>query len=76
MLWKEGAMGYQGMALQGLITMAETLRHHGIDMYAANDGALKKLFDSELIFSYPNYVSPAIHDSGAVSIFNWNDTVW
>ena len=76
MLWKEGAMGYQGMALQGLITMAETLRHHGVDMYAANDGALKKLFDSELIFSYPNYVSPAIHDSGAVSIFNWNDTVW
>lgn len=76
MLWKEGAMGYQGMALQGLICMAETLRHHGIDMYAANDGALKKLFDSELLFSYPNNISPAIHDSGLVSIFNWNDTVW
>lgn len=67
-LWTEGAMGYQFMALQALITNAEILWHHGIDLYRYRDGALKSLFDSPLQISYPNLRTPAIHDSGYGSI--------
>jgi len=67
-LWSEGAMGYQFMALQALITDAEILWHHGIDLYRYRDCALKALFDSPLQISYPNLRTPAIHDSGYGSI--------
>ncbi len=67
-MWAEGAMGYQFMALQALITDAEVLWHHGIDMYRYRNAALKRIFDSPLAFSYPDLRAPAIHDSGHVSI--------
>ena len=67
-LWAEGAMGYQFMAMQALIMDAETLWHHNIDMYRYRDGALKRLFDSPIQFSYPDLSTPAIHDSGHDSI--------
>lgn len=62
-MWSEGAMGYQFMALQALITDAEILWHHGVDMYRYRDGVLKRLFDSPLQYSYPNLKTAAIHDS-------------
>ena len=67
-MWTEGAMGYQFMALEALIADAEILWHHGIDMYRHRGGALKRLFDSPLAFSYPDLKTPAIHDSGYGSI--------
>ena len=67
-MWAEGAMGYQFMALEALITDAEILWHHGIDMYRHRDAALKRLFDSPLEYSYPDLKTPAIHDSGHGSI--------
>lgn len=67
-LWSEGAMGYQFMALQALITDAEVLWHRGIDMYRYRDGALKRLFDSPLEFSYPDLTTPAENDSHHGSI--------
>ena len=67
-MWSEGAMGYQFMALQGVITMAEILWRNGEDMYRYRDGAVKSLFDSPLEFSYPNLFSPATQDSGNASI--------
>ena len=67
-MWSEGAMGYQFMALQALITDAEILWRNGVDMYRYRNGALKSLFDSPLEFSYPNLRTPAIHDSGSASI--------
>ncbi|MEK7413276.1 MAG: heparinase II/III family protein [Planctomycetota bacterium] len=67
-MWGEGAMGYQFMALQALISDAEILWHHGIDMYRYRDCALKRLFDSPLEYAYPNLRTPAIHDSGYGSI--------
>jgi hypothetical protein len=67
-LWVEGAMGYQFMAMQALIMDAETLWHHNIDMYRYRDGALKRLFDSPLQFSYPDLTSPGLHDSHHGSI--------
>lgn len=69
-LWSEGAMGYQFMALQGLIMDAEVLWHHGIDMYRYRDAALKRLFDSPIEFSYPDLTSPATHDSHHGSILS------
>jgi len=68
-LWVEGAMGYQFMALNALIMDAEMLWHHGIDMYRNNDCALKRLFDSPIEYSYPDFTAPAFHDSGHASIF-------
>ena len=67
-LWVEGAMGYQFMAMQALVMDAETLWHHNIDMYRYRDGALKRLFDSPIQFSYPDLSTPAIHDSGHDSV--------
>jgi hypothetical protein len=67
-LWVEGAMGYQFMALQALVMDAETLWHHNIDMYSYRDGALKRLFDSPIQYSYPDLTTPAMHDSHHGSI--------
>ncbi len=67
-MWAEGAMGYQFMALQALITNAEILWHKGIDMYGYRDAALKSLFDSPLKYAYPDLKSPAVNDSGSASI--------
>ncbi len=67
-MWSEGAMGYQFMALQALVTYAEVAWHHGIDLYRYRDGALKRLFDSPLQYAYPDLTTPAIHDSGHGSI--------
>jgi hypothetical protein len=67
-LWSEGAMGYQFMAMQALVSDAEILWHHGIDLYRYRDAALKRLFDSPLQIAYPNLRIPAIHDSGYGSI--------
>lgn len=69
-LWVEGAMGYQFMAMQALIMDAETLWHHNIDMYRYRDGALKRLFDSPLQFSYPDLTTPALHDSHHGSVLS------
>ncbi|MCL1909884.1 MAG: heparinase II/III family protein, partial [Kiritimatiellaeota bacterium] len=75
-MWSEGAMGYQFMALQGLITDAEILWHHGENMYAYRNGALKSLFDSPLEFSYPDLFTPAIHDSGNASIVGYDSYLY
>lgn len=69
-MWAEGAMGYQFMALEALITDAEVLWHHGIDMYRYRDCALKRLFDTPLRIAYPDLTTPAIHDSGHGSIID------
>ena len=75
-MWAEGAMGYQFMALQALITDAEILWHHGEDMYRYRNGALKSLFDSPLEFSYPDLYTPAIHDSGNASIVGYDSYLY
>ncbi|MFW6146111.1 MAG: heparinase II/III domain-containing protein [Planctomycetota bacterium] len=67
-MWSEGAMGYQFMALEALVTYAEVAWHHGIDLYRHRDAALKRLFDSPLQYAYPDLTTPAIHDSGHGSI--------
>ena len=75
-MWCEGAMGYQFMALQALVVDAEMLWHHGIDLYRYRGCALKCVFDSPLYFSYPNLVSPAIHDSGNASLVGYNSDLY
>jgi len=75
-MWCEGAMGYQFMALQALVVDAEMLWHHGIDMYGYRDCAMKRIFDSPLYFSYPNLVSPAIHDSSNASLVGYNSDIY
>lgn len=67
-LWSEGALGYQFMAMQSVIADAEILWRNGIDMYRHRDGALKKLFDSAIAYSYPDLKTPAANDSGSISI--------
>jgi hypothetical protein len=69
-LWAEGSPGYQFMAMQALVMDAEELWHHGIDMYRYRDCALKRLFDSELRFAYPDLTLPATHDAFHISIMN------
>lgn len=75
-LWSEGAMGYQGMAMQALVMYAEILRHHGRDMYSYRDAALKGLFDSPLQVAYPDLTAPAMNDSGRADIVGRESYLW
>jgi hypothetical protein len=64
-MWAEGAIGYQFMAMRGMLVMAETLWRDGIDVYSYNNNRLKLIFDSPIWFAYPGgHNSPAVHDSG------------
>lgn len=70
-MWAEGAIGYQFMAMRGMLVMAETLWRDGIDVYSYNNNRLKLIFDSPIWFAYPGgQNSPAVHDSGGASLFN------
>ncbi len=69
-LWAEGAIGYQFMAMRGLLVIAETLWRDGIDIYSYRDNRLKKLFDSPIWYAYPGgRATPAIEDTNSVSLF-------
>lgn len=67
-LWAEGAIGYQFMAMQALTADAEILWRNGRDMYRHRDGAMKKLFDSPIAYSFPDLRTPSVHDSGSTNI--------
>ncbi|PTX99634.1 hypothetical protein DB346_17540 [Verrucomicrobia bacterium LW23] len=67
-LWAEGAIGYQFMAMQAVVADAEILWRNGMDMYRYRDGALKKLFDSPIAYSFPDLKTPSVHDSGSTDI--------
>ncbi len=69
-MWAEGAIGYQFMAIRGLIVMAEIMWHDGIDIYSYRDNRLKFVFDSPIWYCYPGGSSaPAVHDSGSASLY-------
>lgn len=69
-MWAEGAIGYQFMAMRGLLVMAEILWRDGVDVYGYRNGRMKLVFDSPIWYCYPGGASsPAIHDSGSSSLF-------
>lgn len=69
-LWVEGAIGYQFMAMRGLLVMAEILWRDGVDVYGYNNARLKAVFDSPIWYSYPGgRDAPAIGDTGGASLF-------
>jgi hypothetical protein len=67
-LWAEGAIGYQFMAMQALTADAEILWRNGMDMYRHRDGAMKKLFDSPIAYSFPDLKTPSVHDTNSTNI--------
>ena len=72
-LWIEGAPGYQiGILSSAVFNDAETLWHHGIDMYRYRGGALKRLLDSAIVLAYPDdkMDEPALHDSSALALLD------
>lgn len=72
-MWVEGAPAYQvGIACCGLFNDAETLWHHGIDLYRYRDGVLKRLLDSAIQLSYPNskMLVACLHDSGPFALLD------
>ena len=76
-LWIEGAPGYQlGIASCGLFNDAETLWHHGIDMYRFRGGALKRLLDTAPALAYPDdkMLVAALHDSSQFELLD--DRAW
>ena len=62
-VWIEGSPSYAFYALGSLIAAAETLWHHGIDMYRYRNGALKGLFDFPMLLAYPDMTLPALNDA-------------
>jgi len=75
-MWSEGSTGYQMMAMEALVTDAEVMWHHGVDMYRYRDAALKKLFDSPIRYAYPNLQTPAVSDGGGGSIVGYESNLW
>ena len=75
-LWNEGSPGYTNMALCALIDDAETVWHHGIDMYSYNDYILKRLLNSSVLMAGPDarMTLPAAHDSGLTPLLS--DAAW
>lgn len=76
-MWIEGAPGYQlGIASCGLFNDAETLWHHGIDMYRFKNGVLKQMLNSMLYLAFPTKEMnlPKLHDSqgeGLLAPIDW-----
>jgi len=69
-MWAEGAIGYQMMAIRGLLVCAEVMWRDGIDVYSYRNGRLKLVFDSPIWYHYPGgKAAPAVHDSGSSNIF-------
>jgi hypothetical protein len=76
-LWLEGAPAYQvGIASCGLFNAAEVLWHHGIDIYRAQNGVLKRLLASALALAYPDpkMTVANLHDSGRIAMLD--DRTW
>jgi len=75
--WCEGSPGYSlGIAACGLFDAAESLWHHGMDMYSYRNGVLKHLLDSALLVAYPGdpkLPMPVIGDSGAFDLLDKKD---
>lgn len=72
-LWNEGAPAYQlGILSCALVSDAEVLWHHGIDMYSFRGGVFKRLLDSALTLAYPDarLNIPALHDSAPMSLLD------
>lgn len=76
-LWLEGAPAYQlGITSCGIFNTAETLWHHGIDMYSHENGIVKRMLDSAIALAYPDerMTIAALHDSGRTALIderNW-----
>ena len=62
-VWIEGSPSYAFYVLGSLITAAEAMWHHGIDMYRYRNGAFKGLFDFPLLLAYPDTTLPALNDA-------------
>ena len=64
------------MSLCALIDDAETVWHHGIDMYSYRDGILKRLLNSAVLLAGPDaqMTLPATHDSGLTPLLS--DAAW
>ena len=62
-MWIEGSPGYTLYASCGLVFTAEMLWHHGVDMYRARNGVLKRFFDYPMTIAYPDLSLPALNDS-------------
>lgn len=60
--WWEGSMAYHTYALAPLTILAQTALHWGYDLYSSPK--LKRMFDIPLLYSYPNFVTPANNDGG------------
>ncbi|MEI6491461.1 MAG: heparinase II/III family protein [Verrucomicrobiota bacterium] len=72
-LWLEGAPAYQvGIAACGLFNAAEVLWRHGIDIYRAQNGVLKRLLDSALALAYPDpqMTVASLHDSSRMAMID------
>jgi len=79
-LWLEGAPGYQlGIVSCALTDIAETLWHHGFDLYRYQDGMLKRVLDSAIALAYPDerMTVAALRDSSRMALIDdrpwWNN---
>ena len=75
-MWVEGSPSYGlGIACCGLFNDAQTLWHHGYDMYSYRNGIVKHFLDSAINLAYPTdqLTITAIHDAGRFDLLDKRD---
>ena len=62
-VWIEGSPSYAFYVLGSLIDMAESMWHHGFNLYTYHNGRLKSMFDYPLLLAYPDMTLPGLNDA-------------
>lgn len=75
-MWGEGAIGYQLFAMGVMCPGFDVAAHLGIDLWSASGGRFKQLFDSPLLYAYPDATMPGINDSGRGKLEGWQSMVY
>ncbi len=75
-MWGEGAIGYQLFAMSVISPAMETAARNGVDLWGFSEGRFKQLFDSPLLYAYPDGTLPGINDSGRGILGSWQTMVY
>jgi len=64
-------VGYSFYTLGSMVGGAETLWHHGIDVYSHNNAIFKNMFDFPILLSYPDLSEPGLGGSHRDFLINF-----
>ena len=75
-MWGEGAINYQLFAMGAMSPGFEAGSRLGIDLWNTSGGRFKQLFDSPLLYAYPDGTMPGINDSARGKLSGWQTMIY